>query len=250
MATTATEPTTFHEIPIGSSSQNDDENNQQQQQDCTSVPAAKDHGLNEKEDQFISHEQPNSLSSENSSSGNSSLPPSPAISLDSSTLGSQQQQQLEQPIKCSAVHTLERDMPDFDYSHLVSELKQKIVSELEQNVGLFNHSDLEKCRQDDWFVARFLLRNKLNVSDAFEMMKKALRYSNEQLGGHMQPNDFPAEFYQLGGLFSYEPDRKGNRMLYMRVCLHSKTPEIVEAVQAYIYNQLKWIDDEANGKGE
>ena len=31
--------------------------------------------------------------------------------------------------KCSAVHSLERDMPDFDYSPLVEELRKKILDE-------------------------------------------------------------------------------------------------------------------------
>lgn len=156
----------------------------------------------------------------------------------------------ESPIKCSAVHTLERDMPDFDISHLVAELKRLILDDIERNPGLYSESDIDKCRNDPWHVERFLLRNKLQISDAFDMMRRAMRFNHESLASCLRPVDFPAEFYLLGGIFTYEPDRKGNKMLYLRVALHRKTPEINAVVQAFIYYNIRRADDEAKGKGE
>lgn len=186
--------------------------------------------------------QPPSLSSD-SSSGASSLPSTPC---------SQEaiEEEEEAAVKCSAVHTLERDMPDFDYSHLVQELKTLMLKDIEANPGIYSQEDIDKCRHDEWHIARFLLRNKLQVPDALDMMRKAMRFNHESLANQLRPEDFPAEFYQLGGIFGYEPDRKGNKMLYLRVALHKKTPEINLIVQAFIYHNIKRLDEEANGKGE
>lgn len=156
----------------------------------------------------------------------------------------------DNPIKCSAVHTMERDMPDFDYSHLIRELKDRILQECNTNPGFYATEDIDKCRHDDWFVTRFLLRNKLDVDESFEMMKKAMRFNNESLCNLLRAEDFPAEFYQLGALFPYLPDRKGNLMLYMRVKVHRKLPEIQTILQAFIYHNIRSIDQRAKGKGK
>lgn len=152
--------------------------------------------------------------------------------------------------KCSAVHTLERDMPDFDYSHLVTELRFKILNECHTNEGVYSQKDVEKCERDDWYLSRFLLRQKLDVDQAFDMLKRAMRFNNESLTNSLRREDFPAEFFLLGGIFSYETDRKGNRMLYIRVKLHRKVPEIQAVLHAFIYHTIQHCDEEANGKGK
>jgi hypothetical protein len=156
----------------------------------------------------------------------------------------------EPTIKCSAVHTLERDMPDYDYSDSVRELRRLVLEHAEHNPGTYSPADLDKCRHDDWYLSRFLLRNKMDVQEAFGMLTKAMRFNHESLANHLRPEDFPAEFYQLGGLIPYGHDRKGNKMLYLRVRIHRKTPEITSIVQAFMYYTIKRLDDEAKGRGK
>lgn len=155
----------------------------------------------------------------------------------------------QSPIKCSAIHSLERDMPEFDYSNLVDELRDKILKYHEENIGLYNQVDIEKCRDDRWFIARFLLRQKLDVEAAFTMLKKALRFRNESLTHSIRRQDFPAEFYKAAGLFPYEEDRKGNKMLYIRVRVHRKIYEINLVLQAFLYYNINYCDELANGRG-
>lgn len=155
-----------------------------------------------------------------------------------------------QPLKCSAVHTMERDMPDFDYSHLVKELKDRMIAECEANPGIYSHEDICKCKNDEWFVTRFLLRNKLDMEESFKMMKRAMRFNFESLTSSLRRQDFPSEFYQIGGLFPYEVDRKGNLMVYLRVRVHKKVSEIQEILQAYVYFTIRYADELAKGRGK
>lgn len=154
-------------------------------------------------------------------------------------------------IKCSAISTLECNIPDFDYSDLVTQLRAKLLEHHEEtNRGIYSHSDIEKCKQDDWYLARFLIRNKLDVELAFQVLSKALRYNSESLCNIIRRNDFPEEFYQIGGMFTYEPDRKGNQTLYIRARIHRKIPELQAFLHAFIYSNVKLADDLAKGRGK
>lgn len=152
-------------------------------------------------------------------------------------------------IKCSAVHALERDMPDEDYTHLVLQLRQLILDHHQANPGLYNQHDIDTCKHDDWHLSRFLLRHKLDLQLAFDMLKATLRFHNESLHSTLRPQDFPQEFYQLGGCFSYEPDRRHNQTLYLRVKVHRKTPEIAAVVHAFLTFQTLQCDRAARGRG-
>lgn len=155
-----------------------------------------------------------------------------------------------EPIKCSAVHTLERDMPTSSYSHLVDELRDRILADSLAHPGFYSENDLIRCKQDSWFVARFLLRFKLNIDEAYEMMTKALRFNNESMAHNLRDEDFPAEFYQIGGVFEYGQDRKGNKLLYIRAKIHRKVPEVQLVLQAFLYKTIKQVDESANGRGK
>lgn len=154
------------------------------------------------------------------------------------------------PDKCSAVHSLERDMPTEDYSHLVLKLRELILEHSDQNPGLYSQHDLNKCKNDDWFLSRYLLRQQLDINNSLLMLKKSMRYRNESLLTSIKKEDFPREFYRVGGIFGYEKDRKGNYMLYIRVKIHKRIPEIQEFLKAFLFYTIDMLDEQANGKGE
>lgn len=154
-----------------------------------------------------------------------------------------------EPIKCSAIHTLDRDMPDFNYSHLTEQVRAAILAHDRDNPGLYSRPDIERCKNDSWFIERFLLRHKCDVEAALALLKKALRFRNESLTHLIKRADFPAEFYKIAGVFPYEEDRRGNKLLYIRVKVHRRVPEINAVLQAFLYHNLNYADELANGKG-
>lgn len=150
------------------------------------------------------------------------------------------------PEKCSAVSTMERSMPDFDYTHLVKELRQLIIADIEENPDKFNPNDVKKAYHDDWFISRYLLRMKLDVKASHQMLKKALEFRNSPI---ISLTEFPTEFYQIGAIFSYEPDRKGNIPVYMRIRVHQKIPVVQRFLKAFLFNIIEEADKKAEGKG-
>ena len=72
------------------------------------------------------------------------------------------------------------------------------------------------------------------------MLKNTMRFKHESLTNSIRREDFPAEFYKVGGVFGYEPDRKGsNKMLYIGVKVHRKIPEIQPILQAFFITILR-----------
>lgn len=150
------------------------------------------------------------------------------------------------PKKCSAVSTMERAMPDFDYSHLVKELEQLIKADIENTPEKFDPKDIENVKQNRWTVERYLLRTKLDVMAAHKMMKASFEFKNQPM---INICEFPVEFYSVGAVFTYEPDRKGNIPVYIRVKVNQKIPIVQEFLKAFLFRIIEKADIEANGKG-
>lgn len=150
------------------------------------------------------------------------------------------------PEKCSAVSTMERSMPDFDYTHLVQELRALILEDIKREPNKYSDVDKLSAHSDDWFIARYLLRMKLDVKSAHQMMRKAMEFRNSPV---ISITEFPQEFYQIGAVFVYEPDRKGNVPVYMRVRVNQKVPIVQQFLKAFLFRQIETADKLAQGKG-
>lgn len=150
------------------------------------------------------------------------------------------------PVKCSAIATMERSMPDFDYSHLVQELKELILKDIEEDPSHFSSEDIEKVYKDEWFVARYLLRMKLDVKSAHQMLKNAMKFRNSPV---ISIKEFPQDFYRIGAIFHYMPDRKGNIPVFIRCKLNQKMPIVTDFLKAFLFRIIEDADKKAKGKG-
>lgn len=150
------------------------------------------------------------------------------------------------PTKCSAVSTMDRSMPDFDYSHLTKELRDLIIEDIKADPKRFDPDDVKKVYNDEWFVARYLLRVKLDVKSAHQMLRKALEFRNSPI---ISVKEFPEEFYMIGALFHYEPDRKGNIPVYMRIRMNQKIPLVAKFLKSFLFRVIEEADHIAGGKG-
>lgn len=153
-------------------------------------------------------------------------------------------------IKCSAISTMERDMPTEDISGIVEKLRNQFLTEakLESNLGKYNEKDLKMLAEDEWQVRRYLLRNHLDYEKSLEMMRISFRFKNESCIDKFK-TDTPDMFYQLGGIFPYETDRKGNVCLYMRGKCCKRCPEITTFYHYFVYYNLLLADEAAKGRG-
>uniref|UniRef100_A0A6G1S5M7 Motile sperm domain-containing protein 2 n=1 Tax=Aceria tosichella TaxID=561515 RepID=A0A6G1S5M7_9ACAR len=152
----------------------------------------------------------------------------------------------KKPEKCSAVSTMERCMPDFDYSHLTRELRELVIEDIKEDPSKYNQEDIQKVYNDSWFIERYLLRNKLDVRSAHQMIRKALEFRNSPV---ISITEFPHEFYRIGAIFTYEPDRKGNIPVWMRICVNQKIPIVQQFTKSFLFRVIEEADKRAGGKG-
>lgn len=102
---------------------------------------------------------------------------------------------------------------------------------------------------DDWYVKRFYLARNRNIDEAFKMIVETMKWRKEMEFANMNDQRFPVEFYKIGGLFIYEPDKLGNLTVYMRVRMHRKVPELDDYSKKFVLHTLAKADKITEGSG-
>jgi hypothetical protein len=103
--------------------------------------------------------------------------------------------------------------------------------------------------QDDRYLKKFLVAKNFNVDEAFQMLDRTMRWRNNMCISQIRDYHFPAEFYQIAGLFIYEPDREGTLVLYIRVRLHHYSVEMDEAAKSFLVHNFNKTEKLAQGQG-
>ena len=108
---------------------------------------------------------------------------------------------------------------------------------------------MNRIRTNDWYVKRFLLARRRNVDEAYEMMRNTMRWRQEFGLPTMKDSDFPIEFFKVGGLFAYEKDKSGNVVIYLRIRMHRKIPELADPIKKFLMHIVNKTDTEVDGNG-
>lgn len=125
-----------------------------------------------------------------------------------------------------------------------------LTKEVEAHPEDFDATDIERFMSSDWTVTRFLLRKKDNVEEAAKMMIGCGRWRHKLGMPRWKNEDFPKEFYNLGGVFPYAPDLIGNTVIYVRAKLYDKKLSCIqELFQHYIIHIANQVDNERDGRG-
>ena len=113
---------------------------------------------------------------------------------------------------------------------------------------IYDEADLVLIN-DDWYLKRFLLARNRNVDQAFAMLDETMRWRNDMYISQVRDYHFPSEFYAIGALFIYEPDRQGNLVLYMRIRMHHKTAELDEPAKGFLVHNFNKAEKLSQGNG-
>lgn len=131
---------------------------------------------------------------------------------------------------------------------MIEEVRAKFLEEADANPHLYDPSDVDLARKDDWQLERFILRKK-SVESALEMIKGTLQWRHELEMPQLKDTDFPEEFFKIGAMFQFENDLAGNAVVYLRVRLHRKIKELEKFVKLYMMHIINKADMSTNGKG-
>lgn len=133
---------------------------------------------------------------------------------------------------------------------VIAKVRAICKAEFEKNPELYDESDIERFMTSDWTVTRFLLRKKDNVEDAAQMIIGCAKWRNKLGMPRWKDEDFPQEFYNIGGVFPYAPDLLGNTVIIVRAKLYDKKLSCIqELFQRYIVHIANRVDNERDGRG-
>lgn len=133
---------------------------------------------------------------------------------------------------------------------VIAKVRSIIQAEVDKDSSQFDPNDIERFMKSDWTVTRFLLRKKDNIEDAGQMMISCARWRHKLGMPRWKDEDFPREFYNLGGVFPYAPDLLGNTVIYVRAKLYDKKLSCIqELFQHYIIHIANRVDEERDGRG-
>lgn len=139
-------------------------------------------------------------------------------------------------------------IPREEMNQMINEVRAKVLADIEPELDQYDPGDVETLRNDDWQVERFILR-KRNVPESAEMIKGTMKWRAELGIPQLTPSCFTQEFFKIASLFACGKDRNRNAMVYMRIRLHRKIPELQKHVKNFIAYTINKVDKETRGKG-
>ena len=132
---------------------------------------------------------------------------------------------------------------------LLDEARALLRQRFEEEPEKFYKKDVDLILADDWTMSRFLLRCRLEPKRGIDLVEAAAKFRKEFKMGETKPSDFPAEIYQVGGIFHYEPDRVGNQTLWMRAKFHRRCGQMNHIMKQFILCTMEQCDKASGGRG-
>ena len=143
-------------------------------------------------------------------------------------------------------------MPEYsrvDFSELIPDVRQQIVDCYENDPDKYDQVDIEKVEQDDWTCLRFIKWNRGDPDKAIEQLNSCLQWRREYGINHRSEADLPKEFVKAGAIFPYGVDNHNRQLLYMRIKVYKKVPQLIEYFRQFVIGVIDRVDSESGPKG-
>lgn len=116
-----------------------------------------------------------------------------------------------------------RDPLKRDFVH---EVKDLFLEAYKQEPELFYKEDVRQVEDMQFLLQRCIIYKRKNVKESLNMLIAMLKWRKENRLRELSDFDFPVEYSMCGTSFLYEPDKFGNRTLYIRTQLLRTIPEL------------------------
>lgn len=131
-----------------------------------------------------------------------------------------------------------------DLEDSVKLLRERFLNEYHDNQSLYDEQDVQRIRESDFFVERFIKFLDQGPEKGFEHMKDCYQMRKTYGMAEMSQTDFPAEMYQSGAIFPYLADGDDNIVVHIRpkICARLKR-EYGEKMEKYCMYVANQVDD-------
>ncbi|GBM19060.1 hypothetical protein AVEN_236890-1, partial [Araneus ventricosus] len=96
------------------------------------------------------------------------------------------------------------EVPD----ELITQLRSRFFDELRSDEELYHPDDIERVKDNDWFIGRYLLHMEKDVDKAFHMLTESLQYRKEYEINTLRKKDLPREYFDARAIFLYNKDKR------------------------------------------
>lgn len=136
-----------------------------------------------------------------------------------------------------------------DYKELIPEVRQQFLNICNADPENYDEVDIIRIKTEDWWTLRFIKYHRGDVDKAVEHMDSALMWRKEFGVNNRDEKELPQEFVKAGALYPYGCDDKGRTMIYMRVKVYKKIPQLVQYFRQFVVGVINRVDIESGEKG-
>jgi len=129
---------------------------------------------------------------------------------------------------------------------LISQLREKFLIEANKQIELYYSEDIEKIKNNDWSVHRFLLSSKGDVDDGLNRIINAMKWRKKFGVRDLKETDFPENYYKM---LLFSKARDGSQLLLTKSKYHLPIDEWKELFKKFIIFTLEMLDNKNDGKG-
>jgi len=131
---------------------------------------------------------------------------------------------------------------------VVDKIRKKFLSQYKVNPELYHQIDVDRVRNDDWQIERFIIDQE-SEDKAYESLIKALQWK-KSFGIH-ERNDqyFPKEFYESHEIEMYGRDKEGRPIHWDVTKNLVKVPDLTALEQQFIAHRIEKLDVEGSRDG-
>ena len=134
-----------------------------------------------------------------------------------------------------------------DFKELIPEVRQRINEIYESDPVKYDKVDIDKLAQDDWSALRYIKWNRGDIDQSVKQLEECLRWRHEF--GVNSEGDVAKEFVKAGAVFASGVDNSDRPLLYMRVKVYKKIPQLVAIFRQFVVGVINKVDIKAGAKG-
>lgn len=108
----------------------------------------------------------------------------------------------------------------------VQEVRDLFMEQYKQEPEAYYREDVDQVEDMQFLMQRCIISKRKNIKDSLNMLVNMLKWRKQHNIRELSDFDFPLEYHLCGAAFLYEPDKYGNRTLYVRTQLLRTIPEL------------------------
>ncbi|GFY60749.1 motile sperm domain-containing protein 2 [Trichonephila inaurata madagascariensis] len=122
---------------------------------------------------------------------------------------------------------------------LVTDLRNKFLNDLKEDEDRYHADDIQRVKENDWFIGRYLLHNEKDLDKAYHMLTESLKFRKEMEVNTITKKDLPKEYFDVRAVIMYNKDKRDHPIVAIRGKTHIKKEETRRYQQQYM---LYWIE--------